>query len=266
MSQNVQPGSDANNSTRFIGGFQKMVFRLLHSRLRHSVRIKAFLYRIVYMLPESWRMPDEVRQALKKLADSKKDIFFVNVGCNDGLAGNPLREFIVVRGWRGIMIEPVGYVFDRLVKVYKNRPQIRCENVAIGEQNGSKTFYFLRQNNVLPPGYDQVGSFDKNKILKEDNIFPGLAQYIQEREVQCETLSHMLARHQVSHVDVYLIDAEGFDYQILKQLDLQKDRPLMIIFEVAHLSPEDKAAALKLLDRAGYSLKQVVGDVLAYLQ
>lgn len=271
MTENLPPKSDSRGlttvrqSSGLISGLQKMVFHLLHSRLRHSVRIKSFLYQIVYLLPEKWRMPDEVRQALKQIADTQKNVFFVNIGSNDGLAGNPLREFIVTRHWKGIMVEPVAYVFERLVRVYKNRPEIHCENVAIGDKNGSKTFYFLRKNNVLPPGYDQVGSFSKEKILGEDHIFPGLAAYIQEREIQCVTLRELLARRQVRHVDVYLIDAEGFDYEILKQIDLQNDRPLMIILEVAHLSPDDKSACNRLLEHAGYCLKQVTGDLLAFL-
>lgn len=48
-------------------------------------------------------MPDDVRSTLKQIADNKKSVFCVNIGCNDGLAGNPLREFIVTHKWRGVI-------------------------------------------------------------------------------------------------------------------------------------------------------------------
>lgn len=250
---------------RLVRWFQKLVFRLLHSRLRHSVFIKSFLYRIVYLLPEGWRMPDGVRDTLKLIADTNKNVFFVNIGCNDGLAGNPLREFIVTRKWRGIMVEPVSYVFERLVKAYKKFPEIHCENAAIGEISGKKPFYYLRKNNVLPPGYDQIGSFSKDKMLNEDYLFPGLAQYIESRDFTCLTLRDLLAKHRAAYVDVYLIDAEGFDYEIIKQIDLKKNPPTLVIFETIHLSPADKTACYKLMEDAGYGLKEVLGDTLATL-
>lgn len=209
-------------------------------------------------------MPDGVRDTLKLLADTKKKIFFVNIGCNDGLAGNPLREFIVTRQWQGIMVEPVGYVFQRLVKAYEKFPEIHCENAAIGEISGKKPFYYIRKNNVLPPGYDQIGSFSKDTILNHDYLFPGVTQYIESRDFICLTLQDLLAKHRAGYVNVYLIDAEGFDYEIIKQIDLKKP-PTLVIFETIHLSPTDKTACYKLLEGAGYSLKEVLGDTLATL-
>ena len=210
-------------------------------------------------------MPDGVRSTLKQIADTKKPVFFVNIGCNDGLAGNPLREFIVTHKWRGIMVEPVSYVFQRLVKAYKGRPEIHCENVAIGEISGVKPFYYLRKNNVLPPGYDQIGSFSKDKMLNEDHLFPGLAQYLESRDVSCLTMRDLLAKHRAGPVDIYVIDAEGFDYEIVKQIDLKNSPPILIIFETIHLSPGDKADCIKLLEHGGYRVKEVGGDALATL-
>jgi FkbM family methyltransferase len=271
MEKKSQPASDyrwlaiMSYLSRVMRNLQKLVFNLFHSRLRHSVLIKSFLYRIVYLLPEDWRMRDDVRNTLKLFADNKKDIFFVNIGCNDGLAGNPLREFIITRKWRGIMVEPVSHVYQRLVKAYKNFPEIHCENAAIGEFSGTKPFYYLRKNNVLPPGYDQIGSFSKEKMLKEDYLFPGLAQYIECRDFICLTLRDLLLKHRAEHVNVYVIDAEGFDYEIIKQIDLKKNPPSLIIFETIHLEPADKTACYKLLEDAGYRLKEVLGDTLATL-
>lgn len=244
---------------------QRLVFRLLHSQLRHSVRLKSFLYRMVYLLPERWRMPDGVRSTLKQIADTGKPVFFVNIGCNDGLAGNPLREFIVTRQWRGLMVEPVSYVFQRLVRACQGFPEIRCENAAISESGGIKPFYYLRKNNVLPPGYDQIGSFSKEKMLKEDCLFPGLAQFIESRAVTCLTLRDLLAKHDAKRVDIYVIDAEGFDYEIVKQIDLKNNPPSLIIFETIHLSKADKVASFKLLEDAGYTVKEVQGDAAATL-
>ena len=96
-------------------------------------------------------------------------------------------------------------------------------------------------------------------------MFPGLAQFIESRDIHCLTLRDLLAKHGVARVDIYVIDAEGFDYEIVKQIDLKNNPPFLIIFEMIHLSKADKAACFKLLEDAGYRLKEVIGDVVAML-
>ena len=106
------------------GGFlSRKIFpalnRLAMRVLGHSVILKDLLYRILWLLPESLREQNLVRTTLKSLAHLNEPIFFMNIGANDGLAGDPLREFIVTKGWNGILVEPVDYVFQRLVKAYR---------------------------------------------------------------------------------------------------------------------------------------------------
>jgi FkbM family methyltransferase len=262
MQGGVDGGKPSNPKTVFSGitnlvwRFQRLVFRTLHSQLRHSIHIKSGLFRVLYLLPDRWRIPDGVRTALKQFAATHERVFFINIGSNDGLAGNPLREFVVTRKWEGIMVEPVHFVYERLVKAYRGYPHVRCENVALGEISGTKPFYHLRKNKVLPPGYDQVGSFNKEKILNEDYMFPGLANFIESIDVQCLTLRDLLARHGNRKVDVCVIDAEGFDFEVIKQIDLKNSPPAMIVFETVHLTPTDKAACFSLLERGGYRLKE----------
>jgi hypothetical protein len=56
----------------------------------------------------------------------------------------------------------------------------------------------------------------------------------------------------VSHIDLILIDTEGYDLKILKMIDFRRFRPKLIIYEQELLSPEDKAAAHSLLRSYGY--------------
>ena len=61
---------------------------------------------------------------LEALAYGGKNVFFIQVGSNDATHNDPLRRFILERGWRGLMIEPVPHVFERLKRNYANRPAI----------------------------------------------------------------------------------------------------------------------------------------------
>ena len=48
----------------------------------------------------------------------KDDFFFIQVGANDGLMCDPIRQFIVKHSWGGILVEPVPDYFELLKKNY----------------------------------------------------------------------------------------------------------------------------------------------------
>jgi FkbM family methyltransferase len=230
--------------------------RFAMHRLKHSVFLKSLLYRILWLLPESFREQNAVRDALKALARTGKPVFFVNIGANDGLAGDPLREFITTRGWRGMLVEPVDYVFQRLVKAYRRVPDVILENRAIADLTGEKLFWYVRKNTELPAGYDQFGSFIKSQVLKQASNFPGLERFLDSRIVSCITLPDLLARHGIQRVNLFLIDTEGYDLEIVKQIDLRNSPPEVIIFENVHLVPMEREACYESLRAHGYTVSE----------
>lgn len=241
------------------------VNRFFMRRLRQSVLIKSFIYRLVWLLPETFRDQGVIRCALKSLARQGGPVCFLNIGANDGLAGDPLREFIIRYQWRGVLVEPVDYVFARLVRAYRGVRQVTFENAALAEITGARQFWFLRKTESLPPGYDQIGSFQKEHVLKHAGMFPGLEEFVVSREIPCITLADLLRKHAVSRVDLVLIDTEGYDYEVIKQLDLRQQPPGMIIFESGHLPPGDQQACFALLRAHGYTLTEEDGNAVAVL-
>jgi FkbM family methyltransferase len=243
---------------------QDGIVRFLRGRLAHSVRVKSFLYRILWLMPERFRRTDAVREALKRAGACLGKVRFVNIGANDGLAGDPLREFIVTRGWEGILVEPVPFVFDRLARAYRGRRRVFCENAAIAEENGTLPFWFVRKNDVLPPGYDQVGSFDKAQVLKhETGLFPGLGAFVESLPVTTLTVDGLLAKHGFAGVDVFLIDTEGYDARIVNRIDLARLAPRLIVYENAHVPPAENRACEERLRAAGYRVTSEGGNTLA---
>jgi hypothetical protein len=86
---------------------------------------------------------------------------------------------------------------------------------------------------------------------------PGLE--IGSSEIDCFSLGGLMTRYlgaTTKHaVDLLLIDVEGFDWNVLRGLDLALHAPKMIIYEQKVLQPEDKAAANKYLRSHGYSVR-----------
>jgi hypothetical protein len=69
---------------------------------------------------------------ISKAIGGKSQVFFVQVGSNDGLQGDPIHDFIVSRqSWRGIFIEPVYFLFQRLRKNYGDAERFVFEHVAL---------------------------------------------------------------------------------------------------------------------------------------
>ena len=58
------------------------------------------------------------RLAASHLQKSQDKVRFIQVGANDGVFGDPLREFIKSFGWEGILVEPQPDVFHHLLDNY----------------------------------------------------------------------------------------------------------------------------------------------------
>jgi FkbM family methyltransferase len=198
---------------------------------------------------------------------ARGDVFFVQVGSNDGLRYDPIYELAVNNiNWSGLLIEPVRSSFEELRKNYGDQKRFIFENLAVGETEGRSKFYCVSKDaerclEDLPNWYDQLGSFDRNHIVK--HLEGRLEPFIEEIEVACMPLGIILERHKIEHIDLVHIDAEGADLAILLQLDLAQYRPRMIIFESWHMSRRDLAVAECRLSEAGYRLTESDLDTIA---
>jgi FkbM family methyltransferase len=208
-----------------------------------------------------------VEDVIEGRTRGKRDIFFVQIGANDGSAGDPLHRLIVEnKNWRGIFVEPVKFVFDRLKANYGNDQRFVFMNVAVSDHPGKLPFFYVAENakSVLPNlpfWYDQLGSFNRQHIVKHLNGV--LIPFIVSEDVACVELSEVLA--DVTKVDVLHIDAEGHDYRILTQVPFATLAPDLIIFEHKHLAEDEREAAHVLLRREGYEIMEIGPDTIATL-
>jgi FkbM family methyltransferase len=212
----------------------------------------------------AWR----VRRIVERTFEARENVFFVQIGSNDGSRGDPLYAAVRRHGhWRGILVEPVPFVFERLKNNYDNDPRLIFENVAIAEGAKTLPFYYVSENAKLPFGgelpewYDQLGSFNPAHIVK--HLGDWIAPFVVSAPVQCSTLPDLLAKHKISHIDLLHIDAEGYDATILNQFALSRFAPRLIMFEHKHLEPAEKAEIRNRLAKVGYRQKQIGDNTVA---
>ncbi len=224
-------------------------------------RSKPYIY-----LYHNWFKPAKfpsVDHIVDRFAALEKNVFFMQVGTNDGATSDPFFRHIRLNGWRGILVEPLEYEFQQLKLNHKNNPQLIFENVAISSQEETKPFYSIdNSKGELPFWVNKLSSFDP-KIPQEVCDLYEEAVMI-SKEVQCSTINGLLDKHQIEQLDLLLTDTEGYDAEILKTIDFDRVRPKMLIYEHRHLSPEDYEHTLSLLRPLGYHLFKDEYDTIAF--
>jgi FkbM family methyltransferase len=245
--------------------------------------VKSVLKALLLKFPALYEAQRRIRIARKKRANKPlsptehietvfphtRPVRFVQVGSNDGRSGDPINMLIKQRGnWSGVFVEPVPYAFARLQDNYGLSDKFRFEQLAIGEDFETKTFYYVAEDakkalgDQLPTWYDQLASFDRNHILKHlDGV---LEPYIQEVDIDCVPLQHIFDKNNVEQIDLVHIDTEGFDYHVLKQVDLERYAPSVVLFEHKHLNEEELKSAFDMLQGHGYRVQQIGGDTIAF--
>jgi FkbM family methyltransferase len=194
-------------------------------------------------------------QVIFEFARANPRASFVQVGSNDGEGEDPLRLGVVDRQWSGIMIEPVPYIFERLQRNYASNPRLRFENAAVADHDGVQEMFFLEQakeGDAVPDWYDKLGSFRKDVILKHAADIPDIEQRLTTLEVPCLTFDTLCRKHQVTRVDLIQIDTEGYDFEIIKLIDLARLRPKIVMFENFHMDPATHDACRAHMRSHGY--------------
>lgn len=195
---------------------------------------------------------------LRAFAEAHPDAAFAEIGANDGEQHDHLRPFILRGGWRGVMVEPVPYVFERLRRNYEGVEGVTLVNAAVAARDGRLPFFHLRdaspeERAALPDWYDGVGSFSRDALLSHAPQMPDIAERVVEREVEALSFDTLLSRHGLDRIDLVLIDTEGYDWEILRTVDLARHAPRMVVYEHFHLSADDRAAARAHAEAAGYA-------------
>ena len=189
----------------------------------------------------------------------KSDVHFIQIGSNDGKHNDPIFPYINKAGWKGILVEPVPYLFERLKSNYTEfRDKLIFENSAIANESGRLKFYRLQASDMteLPEWYDQLGSFKKEVVLRHKNCFPCFDDLFIEDTVNAITFQELLKKHKVKTLNLVHIDTEGYDYEIIKTIPFDDIEIDLVMFEHRHLSEPDYKKSVKLLHDKGFKVRK----------
>lgn len=211
---------------------------------------------------------------------SLKRPFVLQIGANDGMTHDPLYKFILKYKLSGLIVEPQPDAFQRLKKNYKDNPNLKFANVAIGEKDGSMPFYRIKPSLVMEGKEykassgssfyrDQIVVNVKNRLPpKRNNILKHISDnpddYIEEIKVPVQSLDSLCDEHKIEKIDFLLTDCQGFDYAVIRQLDFNRFLPDIINYEHSLLNPNELVESRLFVKRAGYEYFIHEGDTCAY--
>jgi FkbM family methyltransferase len=197
---------------------------------------------------------------LRYLGISGVQASFVVIGAMDGVSFDEFHSHVRNYRWSGLLVEPIPEQFRRLISNYAAigcSPDNRYENSAIAEHDGVIQMLTIRQEAVdSGKVHECFGGMSaiyppRNGLASESDA-ETVRRYGELIEVPCVTLQTLLERYRVETFDILCIDAEGWDFKILRQLDFPRWRPKLIRIEYINLSDDEKSAVTGLLDRHQY--------------
>ena len=178
---------------------------------------------------------------------------FIQIGANDGIRDDEFRQFINNQQLRGLLIEPQTAPFQRLLKEHENNSSLILENCAIAPFQGTVTLYGFRDSYEQEFQLDVFTSFDRS-IIEDVKVRLSLQSEIISIEVQCFPLHYLMKKNSLKTCDILVIDTEGFDFEILKSIDLNALGATLVQIEHINLSDNDLRGALEYLIKYGYQV------------
>jgi len=161
------------------------------------------------------------------------DGVLVDVGAHNGdEAGNMSRQ-LVLRGWRGIMIEPLKVAYANLHKLYRGNKNVVCIECACSDRDGTAPFYPSLGVSTLEKAWaDECAGYWKHvtygasytvRLMRLDGILAEVRR-VTERSWD---------------VDYLQIDTEGHDFAVLRGMDWSH-RPRVICVETLDMMHRER--------------------------
>jgi len=146
-----------------------------------------------------------------------ENLFYVDVGANDGLIISNTAYFDLELGWKGICIEPHPSAFDKLKN---NRPNSINLNLCVSNSEEVVDFLVIDGYAEMLSGIKKFYHEDHlERINKEVEIHGGKKQI---NKIQSKPLSKIFDEYNVKKIDYLSIDTEGSEYEVLNSIDFNE--------------------------------------------
>lgn len=189
---------------------------------------------ITYSAPDSQGTP--LDHQLVEIMNIENGIF-IEVGAYNGIWCSNTKLLEERYGWKGILIEPCEKVYPTLCK---NRPLAQCFNCALGSFAENNTYAY--------------GDFQDSPMAS----FTGrCSNKPKDTKVLIRSLQSILDECNVTHINFFSLDTEGYELNILKGIDFDKTTFDFILIEIYTTQYDE---IISLLKEKGYELERCLSN------
>tara|TARA_Y100001970_G_scaffold265330_1_gene352815 strand:+ start:486 stop:1097 length:612 start_codon:yes stop_codon:yes gene_type:complete len=143
-----------------------------------------------------------------------------------------------------LLVEPVPHNISAIKENLKEFKNIHLEPVAVASVRETKDFFFVKAtsiNKLKKHWASGIGSFNKNHLLNHrTKRFLIEEDDIDKIPIKTVKFEDLIEKYFITEIDKILIDIEGYEYEILKDMDLKKVRINSILFEYKHFDGYQK--------------------------
>jgi FkbM family methyltransferase len=157
----------------------------------------------------------------------------IQIGANDGVAFDDLNYFIKKFKTNSILVEPIKEIYEKLKNNYKNFSFVKLENSAISDDNTINYLYKVDKKFLTFYGshIPAISSFDKKHLIKH-----GVKNsHIKKEKVKSLTIKELFKKYNINSLDLFFVDAEGYDGNIVNDFLDKTNFRTIIIFEYIHI-------------------------------
>jgi FkbM family methyltransferase len=186
---------------------------------------------------------------------------FLQIGAMDGKRFDPLHDFVRRYGWEGLLVEALPDFFAALKANYADCSGLHFVNAAIMDYNGQAVMQRIdpaavTQGLISPHALGIATAREGGGVWHSPQLKPEaravLEQFRQEVTVPCMTVDQLLAALPWPGLDLVVIDTEGMDWVIARQIDLTRWQPRLFYMEYVHLGAAEQVECLAHFAAAGY--------------
>lgn len=179
--------------------------------------------------------------------------FFIEVGGNDGITQSNTAYLEFNLQWNGLLIESIPTKYNQMVM---NRPNSICVNTCLSNEDD----LVVEFNDV------NLMSFVKGsrKTQENEQIWINDGESCQgikslKYEVKTKKLQTILNQYNITNIDFFSLDVEGYELTVLQGLNFDLIRPKFILIECTH-----KEEIFQFMEQIGYDVidKFVIHDYL----
>lgn len=215
---------------------------------------------------------NKFNEIINDLSTTKNKITILQIGGNDGQQDDFVNAFSNNKQIELHIVEPIKIYYEELKKYYSNQSNVYTYNYAITNTTSVDYINFIPPHPSMPYWLKGCSSFfmdrnilsgmcswDENGVPFNPYTDQNLISYIKNNTtklpVMCVTFNDFIKLSNLNSIDILVIDTEGYEYDIIKQINLNQFNISLIILEYHNQSGLAKKHIPELLKEKNYTVQ-----------